>query len=86
MVQRCSCILLLAWEKQVGPVKSTLAFIAPYLTYFLGRDQVPNAQDVEKLAATVDRMITVGSRYLNLEKTLTAGVTLCLGTSVSESS
>lgn len=86
MVQRCSCILLLEWDRRVGPVKETLEFIAPHLMSSLGYTQTPTLQTVEKLAATVDRMVSIGSRYLNLERSLTAGVTLCFGTNTSESS
>lgn len=86
MVQRCSCVLLLEWDKRVGPVKETLGIIAPYMTLTLGRGQISILQAMQKLAATVDRMVSIGSRYLNLERSLTAGVTLCLGNSISESS
>lgn len=86
MVQRCSCILLLEWERSFGPVSDTLAAIAPCLMHYFGHNEGQLATTVEQLTATVQRMVGIGSRYKNLEDSLSAGVTLCLGTSVSESS
>ncbi len=86
MIQRCSCILLLEWEKIFGPVKESLATVAPSLMHHLGHDGIQLTETVDQLATTVDRMVIIGSRYKNLERSLTAGVTLCLGNQVSESS
>jgi len=86
MIQRCSCILLLQWEKETGPVKENLEIIAPVLMHHFRHNREQLMETVELLAKTVDRMVTIGSRYKNLEKSLSAGVTLCLGNKVSESS
>jgi len=85
MIQRCSCILLLQWEKEVGPVKENLEAIAPLLMHFFGHNGHQLTETVKQLAKTVNRMVTIGSRYKNMEKSLSAGVTLCLGNKISES-
>lgn len=86
MIQRCSCILLLEWEKAFGPIDGAFAVVAPYLMHYFNHDEIQPGAITDHLAATVTRMIGIGSRYKNLEASLSAGVTLCLGTSVSESS
>lgn len=86
MVQRCSCILLLEYEKHAGAVNELLSTIVPYLTKMLTTSEEPISETIGKLEQTVKQMTAIGSRFKNLEQSLQAGATLCLGTSLPESS
>lgn len=86
MTQRLHCIVLLEWNKRCGPIEDQLDRMAPMLSRFLGLPSQDPYAEVRELVKVTRRMMDEGSRYRNLERSLEAGFTLCIGKNVKRTS